>query len=93
MNMDFYFLEYRYLYLKDGEWVPYDNDFNQIIVVASNIEEAKDKIEKCFEVFRSGDKKRNIKKVEIATKVKKMEGLRNSPLFNGGMYCFPICDK
>lgn len=86
--MDFYYVNYLHEFLNNEEWEKAQPRPDKIIVIASNFDEAKNKINECINIFNNNCE--SDERFSILGEVIKMNGLRMFNSFHGGISCFPI---
>ena len=89
--MDFYYVNYFFEFLINGEWSNVLPRPDKIIVIASNIVEAKNKIDECINIYNNN--KKDDERYRIIGDVAKISGICMFNNFNGEKSCCPICEK
>ena len=88
MNLNFYMATYKNQRLRDGEWLDTCYQNQKILVLARNMDEAKNKINRCIERHQSD----NYRAV-LNGKIRKCIGIEFCEGFEDAFYVYPVREE
>lgn len=88
MNLNFYMATYKEQRLRDGEWLDTCYQNQKILVLARNMDEAKNKINRCIEKHQSD----NYRAV-LNGKIRKCIGIEFCEGFEDSFHVYPVREE